>query len=42
MSFTSCHMQLQCPTQLRKQIRMHLTTSSQPHDTNFNKIAFID
>jgi hypothetical protein len=38
MSFTTCPMQLQYPTWLRKQLRMSLTTSNQPygHATNKN------
>ncbi len=32
MSFTTCPMQLQCLTWLRKWLKMCWTTSSQPYD----------
>ncbi len=44
MSFTTCPMQLQYPTRLRKQLKMFLAivVNLMTHDINFNKISFIN
>ncbi len=34
MYSTTCPMQLQCPTQLRKQLKMSLTISGQPYGSS--------
>jgi hypothetical protein len=33
MSFMTCPMQLQCLTQLKKWLKMFLTTNNQPYDS---------
>jgi len=33
MFFATCSMQLQCPTQWRKQLKMPLTTINQPYNS---------
>jgi hypothetical protein len=33
ISFMTCFIQLQCPTQLMKWLKMYLTTNGQPNDS---------